>query len=143
MIHGPHGGGLFIDTGAFYARYVARDDHHEEALALWKTVQEKKIPCLTSNFVMAELISLLIYRFGNKSALQAAREIYTSHAIQIIPVTLEMELKALDWLEKYSDQAFSMTDATSFALMEEKEIKTAFTFDHHFEVAGFEKFRKQ
>ncbi len=87
------------------------------------------------------MISLLVYRFGSKAALQAAREIYTSHAIQIIPITLELELKGLDWLERYLDQDFSMTDATSFALMEARKIRTAFTFDHHFEIAGFEKFR--
>ena len=131
---------LFIDTGAFYARYVARDQYHSESLTLWKKIQEQKIACMTSNFVLAELISLLLYRFGNKAALQAAREIYTSHAIRIIPIQLELELKGLDWLEKFSDQDFSMTDATSFSLMEEKRLKTAFTFDHHFEIAGFEKF---
>ncbi|MBI4374026.1 MAG: PIN domain-containing protein [Deltaproteobacteria bacterium] len=131
---------LFIDTGAFYARYVARDQYHPDALALWKKVYDEKIGCVTSNFVLVELISLLIYRFGNKAALQAAREIYTSHAIQIISINLELELKALDWLEKFSDQNFSMTDAVSFALMEEKKLKTAFTFDHHFEIAGFEKY---
>lgn len=87
------------------------------------------------------MISLLGYRFGSKAALQAAREIYTSHAIQIVPVTLELELKALDWLEKFSDQNFSMTDAASFALMKEKDMTTAFTFDHHFEIAGFQKYR--
>lgn len=132
---------LFIDTGAFYARYVGRDDHHEESLVLWKKVQEKGPSCLTTNFVLSELITLLVYRFGPRQALQAAREIYTSQGIQIVPVSLEGELKALEWLERFSDQKFSMTDATSFALMEEKGIKIAFTFDSHFEIAGFQKFR--
>ncbi|MDO8644268.1 MAG: PIN domain-containing protein [bacterium] len=130
-----------MDTGAFYARYVVRDEHHEEAQALWRRVAQERQACLTTNFILDEMMTLLIYRFGTLKALQAAREIYTSQIIQIIPVTLELELKALDWLERFLDQNFSMTDAVSFALMEEKGIKTAFTFDHHFEIAGFEKFR--
>jgi predicted nucleic acid-binding protein len=34
-----------------------------------------------------------------------------------------------------------MTDATSFALMKERDLKIAYTFDHHFEIAGFQPFR--
>lgn len=132
---------LFIDTGAFYARYVVRDDRYGEAVDLWKKVEEQKIRCVTTNFVLSELITLLVYRFGNAKALQAAREIYASHIIQISPVTLDLELKALEWLERFSDQKFSMTDAVSFALMEQEGLKEAFTFDGDFEIAGFQPFR--
>lgn len=131
---------LFIDTGAFYSRYVVSDDYHQESLRLWQRIREEGIRCFTSNFVLSELITLLIYRFGIAKALQPAREIYASRAIQIVPVSLENELSALERLEKFSDQDFSMTDAVSFAVMEEKKLKQAFTFDHHFDIAGFERF---
>lgn len=130
---------IFVDTGAFYARYVKRDEYHSQALSLWKLVQEKRYSCLTSNFVLSELITLLGYRFGNAKALQAAREIYTSHVIQIIPITLDLELAGLEWMENFLDQKFSMTDATSFALMKEQRLEISFTFDSHFEVAGFQR----
>lgn len=131
---------LFIDTGAFYAKYVARDAHHEKALALWGQIKEKGMRCVTTNFVLAELVSLLVYRFGAKASLIAAREIYASSAIQIIPITLEIEMKALEWLERFSDQKFSMADATSFAIMEQEKITTAFSFDADFTIAKFELF---
>jgi len=135
------GRALFIDTGAFYARYIPRDDHHAAAIALWKKVQEGRIHCLTTHFVLSELVSLFVYRFGSRQALQAAREIYASHAIEIVRATQDLELKALEYLERFLDQDFSMTDALSFAVMEEKRLSTAFTFDHHFEVAGFQRFQ--
>lgn len=128
---------LFVDTGAFYAKYAATDDCHTEALSLWKSIGEARRPCSTTNFVVAELITLLVYRFGSTNALKAAHEIYSSNFIKIAPITRELEIKALEWLEKYSDQDFSMTDATSFAFMKSHTISTAFTFDHHFRVAGF------
>ncbi len=132
---------LFIDTGAFYAKYVARDAYHEESQTLWDKVRTEGWKCVTTNFVVSELISLLVYRFGISQALQAGREIYASHALEIFPSTLEIEIKALEWLERFSDQDFSMTDACSFALMSERQIKVVFSFDKHFEIAGFQKFR--
>jgi predicted nucleic acid-binding protein len=41
-------------------------------------------------------------------------------------------------LRRYADQEFSLTDAASFALMQEQGIKKAFAFDRHFTIAGFE-----
>ena len=131
---------LFIDTGAFYARYVAADEYHERAMKLWQKVQAEKIPCFTTNFVLSELISLFVYRSGTPSALKAAREIYASNAITIFSITSEIELKALEWMERFADQKFSMTDAASFAVMSEQNLKRAFTFDKHFTIAGFEPF---
>lgn len=129
---------LFIDTGAFYARYVARDEHHARAIPLWKHIAEQRTPCLTTNFVVAELITLLTYRFGTTAGLQAAREMYGSHRLHILSITTDIELQGLEWLERFSDQAFSITDATSFAVMETRKLTTAFTFDHHFTIAGFQ-----
>lgn len=132
---------IFVDTGAFYAKYVPQDRYHEEAKPLWGKVREDGISCFTSNFVLAELITLFVYRFGAVRALRAAKEIYGSHAVQIVSVDREMEMRGLAWLERFPDQDFSMTDAISFALTEEKGLKAAFTFDHHFDIAGFERFR--
>lgn len=131
---------IFIDTGAFYARYVAKDDHHRAAIAAWDKVRRDRIKCLTSNFVLSEFITLVAYRFGTPSALKAGREVYASQAIEVECVTADLEHSGLNWMERFSDQAFSMTDAVSFACMVKQKISVAFTFDHHFDVAGFSRF---
>lgn len=131
---------IFIDTGAFYAKYVERDEYHKKSMQLWQKIQSQNQQCLTSNFVLAELITLFVYRFGSLSALTAAREIYGSGVIEVVSITHETEMAAMDWIENYADQKISMTDATSFALMHELSLKTAFTFDKHFHIAGFDNF---
>ena len=40
-------------------------------------------------------------------------------------------------LERHADQDFSFTDAVSFAVMQERGIEEAFTFDSHFATLGF------
>lgn len=43
-----------------------------------------------------------------------------------------------DWIRRFADQAFTFTDAVSFALIRTLGIRSAFTFDSHFfSVAGF------
>lgn len=132
---------LFIDTGPFYARYDKRDSYRSQAVPLWDTMSRKKFNCLTTNFVLSELITLAVYQLGSAAATRVAREIYNSKLIHMLSVTPELELKALDWIERFSDQKFSMTDAVSFVVMTEQKIKMAFTFDSHFEIAGFQQFR--
>jgi predicted nucleic acid-binding protein len=129
---------VFVDTGAFYARYVTNDEHHKKSQILWKQLADQKLRPVTSNLVLSELITLLAYRFGSPNALIAAREVYSSNVLNIISVTRDVELKALDWLEKFSDQKFSFTDAASFACMSMQKIRMGFSFDRHFTVAGFE-----
>lgn len=129
---------VFIDTGAFYARYVVSDNHHDAAVKKWRTVGESFSAAMTTNLVVCETVTLLAYRFGSGKALIAAREIYASHFVTVESVTRAVELEALDWLEKFADQKFSMTDAVSFAIMHAKGIKRAFSFDRHFRIAGFE-----
>lgn len=41
-------------------------------------------------------------------------------------------------LRRYSDKDFTLTDATSFVVMEALGIREAFTFDDHFRQYGFE-----
>ena len=38
---------------------------------------------------------------------------------------------------KYADQKISFTDCLSFIVMQQKNIQKVFTFDKHFEYAGF------
>ena len=40
-------------------------------------------------------------------------------------------------LESYHDKAWSLVDATRFAIMRQRGITEAFTTDHHFVQAGF------
>jgi len=42
-----------------------------------------------------------------------------------------------EWLERFDDQDFSLTDAVSFAVMTKRGIREALALDRHFCVAGF------
>ena len=95
---------------------------------------------MTSNFVLDETFTLLGRRAGYGFAAQRARNIYASESLTILRPTKNDELKAIDFFEKYSDNRLSFTDCVSFVLMQRNKIKRVFTFDHHFQILGFQKY---
>jgi predicted nucleic acid-binding protein len=128
---------IFIDTGPFLARYLARDQHHEAAVRGWEQIGKKGWRCLTTSFVVDETITLLARRVGAPFAAERARAILTSERLTIHRPGAEDELAALDLLEKLGDQSVSFTDCVSFVTMRARGVEQAFSFDRHFRAAGF------
>lgn len=131
---------IFVDTGAFLARYLERDQHHSQAIAVWKRIEDDKEWFCTSNFIIDELATLLARRSNYWFAVQKIRGIYDSDLINILRPDEAEERIAVTFFAKYSDQEVSFTDCISFAIMKTRGIKSAFSFDRHFDLPGFTRF---
>lgn len=129
---------IFVDTGAFVGRHLAKDQHHRAASDSWAEIGRSGERCVTSNFVIDEAVTLIGRRAGHRFAADVIRRLYTSRALELIRPDAEAELAALSIYETYHDQDVSFTDCISFVLMERRKLRRAFTFDHHFRIAGFE-----
>ena len=129
---------IFIDTGAFLARYVAEDRLHAQAVAGWDRLTQERAPAYTSNLVLSETFTLLARRAGYAFAAQRARSILDSGALTILRPSERQERESLVLFEKYADQGVSFADCASFALMQHHRIKRVFAFDRHFALAGFD-----
>lgn len=128
----------FVDTAAFLARYLSKDQYHRAALDSWRELEQADEPLVTSNFVLDETFTLF-GRYAHYSfAAERAKIIYTSKALTILRPGLDDELVALELFTKYAEHRISFTDAVSFVLMRKHGIAQAFTFDRHFAHAGFE-----
>ena len=128
---------IFVDTGAFLARYLQRDEHHEDAIEGFALLERDRRPAVTSIHVLDETITLLGRWAGAAFASERARAIYASRVLRILRPTEDQELDALGEFERFADQTISYTDALSFVLMREADIQEAFAFDRHFPPAGF------
>lgn len=129
---------IFIDTGAFLARYASRDQHHVAAVDGWQELGSQRRRCLTSNFVLDEVLTLLGRRVSYDFAAARAANLWGSAALTILRPDEKDELAAIELFSKFADQGVSFTDCISFALMRRHRVRRAFTFDRHFETAGFE-----
>jgi len=56
--------------------------------------------------------------------------------LTVIQVNQSIEEKARNILKKYTDQALSYVDATSFVILELLEIDDVFGFDSHYFIFG-------
>ena len=128
---------IFVDTGAFLARYMAADQHHRSAQRGWRQLARNKQRLFTSNFVLDELLTLLGRRAGYPFAAERGRRIYASPRLDILRPSRDDELSALELFERFADQRVSFTDCVSFALMKRHRISRAFSFDRHFVLGGF------
>lgn len=128
---------IFIDTGAFLARYVQRDQHHAMATAFWDTLTRENVPCFTSSLVLSETLTLLGRRATYLFAAERARQLYSSTVLKILRPEVNDEVAALVVFEKYADRKVSFCDCVSFVLMRRLGITDAFTFDNYFATAGF------
>ncbi len=129
---------IFIDTGAYFARFYKRDQHHNQSLTIWSRLEREGIVAITSNHVIDELATLLARRTSYEFSAEKISKIYESQDTLIERTSLKDELKALAFFKKFADQKVSFTDCLSFTTMERLSIRHVFTFDRHFEFAGFE-----
>lgn len=128
---------LFVDTSAWYPLADARHpDHRRLADALRLRVAEG-IRVVTTNLVVAETHALLLRRAGPAPARRFLREV-RREPLLVETSTPELEVRAAEeWLDRYADQDFSLTDGVSFAVMSARGIAEALTLDRHFAAAGF------
>jgi len=128
---------LFVDTSAWYPLLVAgHPDHATLASALRAAVDERH-RVVTTNLVVAETHALVMRRAVRAPALAFARTVDMAPNV-VVRITREIETAAIrDWLDRYADHDFSLTDAVSFAVMKERGIRDVLTLDNHFVVAGF------
>jgi predicted nucleic acid-binding protein len=129
---------IFIDTGAFLARYLRRDEHHQQAVSVWEALRAANDNCVTSNFVLDEAFTLLGRWAGYGFAVQRAENIYASKALTIFRPDEQDEVNALKFFGKYADKRISFTDCISFVIMKREKIHRVFSFDRQFEFGGFD-----
>jgi predicted nucleic acid-binding protein len=58
----------FIDTGAFLARDIQRDQYHQQEAKHWCELLYERIGCFASNLVLDEAITLLARRATHEFA---------------------------------------------------------------------------
>lgn len=128
---------LFVDTSAWIATVDRSDKNHKKAAAFYQKALIDFGKLLATDLVLAETYTILRLTMGIDTAFSWWDRILSSPRIELIFSDQTLFEDAGLILKKYSDQAFSLADAVSFVVMNQKNINEAFAFDKHFIVAGF------
>ena len=125
---------LFIDSSALFA-WGAEDSI--EACAIKEFLLENRFPLFTTNFVLAETISLITKRVGKSKGISFGKQLLSSSILRFIMVDEDLQKKAWDLYASYKDKDFDLIDATSFVYCRKQKIKEVITLDQHFSQMGF------
>lgn len=133
---------VLVDTGALLAVANPRDQHHGEAVTIGRRFLAAGGRWIGTTLVLAELHGHLLQRRDARVARAHLHRLLEDPAYEWLDATTDLVREArARWLERFDDQAFSLTDGVSFEVMRRMKLTTAFAFDHHFEVAGYERLR--
>jgi uncharacterized protein len=132
---------VFVDTGAFFALYDTSQVDHRSAVLIQRRLGRERWQLITTNLVVAETHALALRRLGRSQAARLLNEIDDSATVGgliYVRVQSEDEARARQIIRQYDDKDFSLTDATSFAVVERLRIPYAFTFDRNFTQFGLD-----
>lgn len=113
-------------------RIDASDRHHAEAARTFEA-RGTGGDLVTTDYVVVETWCLLRARMGRPVAMQFW-DAMTTGVVRVLGVASGDFVRARQIAREWPDQAFSLVDCTSFAVMERMRIEEAFAFDAHFRV---------
>jgi uncharacterized protein len=126
----------FVDASAYFALLDYDDSNHTQARTISQRLIAEGWRLFTTSFVLAETHALLLNRLSQAIATRFLRDMEHSPTTLVWVTPADVQ-RAKAIIYQYEDKDFSLTDATSFAVMERLRAPAAFTFDRHFAQYGF------
>ena len=126
----------FIDASAFIALIYEKDGHHQESIRITKKLSKQDRIGITTDFSLSEAYTVIKLRDGHETAALFDKFISDRKGIVIIEGAKFFEQARKAFLAA-KEKKYSFIDCLSFVIMKKKKITHAFTFDKHFEQAGF------
>lgn len=124
---------IFVDTGAWFARYVQEDVDYRAATAWFSQIPDA---LATTDYVIDELLTLLKARGYANVAFAVGELLFSGVACHVEHVTSADVANAWGVFSAYRDKAWSFTDCVSRTVMKRLGIKIACAFDVHFRQFG-------
>ena len=116
------------DSSAILALLDADDADHGRAVEVARQIASERLPSFVTNYIEVEAHGLLLRKVGRA----LAREWLLTGGLPVIRALAEEEDRARSIIARHSDKDWSLCDAISFAVLDVRGIRRAFTFDRHF-----------
>ena len=131
-------GSVFVDTHAFVALVNADDRHHDVAARILGELTDESIAVFTSDWVLAEFLSVCSKRPLRAAAGRVTSDVRGSSLTTVIEASRETWDRAFALFRSRRDKEWSLVDRTSMVLCGEYGIRRVLTHDSHFSQAGLE-----
>jgi predicted nucleic acid-binding protein len=129
---------LFVDTSAWAAYHDPSDQWHVPAQEAMASLVNTRVTFVTTDYVLDETITLLLYHTGRQEAQAFGDAVQRSRQVRLVRIDASIWEAAWQHFKRFDDKTWSFTDCTSFVVMRQMELLQAFAFDSHFKQAGFQ-----
>jgi predicted nucleic acid-binding protein len=124
---------IFVDTGAWFARFV-QDDPKHSVLIEW--FEQNSEPLITTDYCIDETLTLLTVRNRPKTAIEAGDILFGESLAEICFLDRRQITRAWILFQQRISAGWSFTDCTSKIVIDDLKINQALAFDHHFQQFG-------
>lgn len=125
---------LFADTYYYLAMVNDTDAGYRRAMEFSETFHGLT---LTTEFVLTEVADALSSQLQRPAFIELLDSLVNDPTVTIIAASHELFDQGVDLYSRRFDKNWSLTDCTSFVVMQERGISEALSADKHFAQAGF------
>ena len=131
---------LFVDANAIMAHYYPRSAKHDEVREVIAAIGAGELPyypLLTNQYVLDEVVSLLLSRADTDVAHEALNRTLAEETFRVLEVEPGLVDRAVDQFREYDDQEISLTDHVIAEQARGYDVDHLFTYDGDFRTLGF------
>lgn len=129
---------VLADTSALIGLFLRDVEWHRPAKETLAELQSARRRMIATSDIFDETVTAIRRWAGYRPSIEAGEALRSSRLLTVVPVDEPARESAWRHFRKSNDPHLSLTDCTSFALMERLGLKEVFTFDAHFRRAGFD-----
>ncbi len=126
---------IFVDTGAWFARFVADDPEHARLREWFATNRQ---PLITTDYCVDETLTLLAVRRRPQLAKQAGVVFFDESLAKLHFLTRKQIEQSWILFQKQMSSGWSFTDCTSKIVIDDLQLKSAVALDRHFDQFGIQ-----
>jgi predicted nucleic acid-binding protein len=128
---------IFLDTSALFAMASRGETWHLQSRDAFEGLTRAGSRFVTTELVLGELHALALTRVGPEHAAGLVERLGASARLLAVPADATLRERGLSLLRTRPGRSYSLTDATSFVVMRDLGIDTAFTLDSDFAAEGY------
>lgn len=138
-LDGDHSVPLFLDTNAIVAHEYSRASRHDEIRPVVEAIGRNELPyypLVTNQYVLDEVVSLLLSRADAHVAHQALSRVLETPTVRVLDVEPSLVDRAVEQFQTYEDQAISLTDHVIAVQADDHGVEHVLSYDDGFRTLG-------
>ena len=125
---------MLLDTSGLLTLIHVREPRHADAITFFQAAHQK----VTTSYVLDEFVALAHVRgVPRAGALSFVEDLQDGMEVEVVYVNETLHRAGLRLLQNRLDKDWSLCDAVSMVLMQQRNLRDTLSTDHHFAQSGF------